>query len=62
MPKPLVYSETVLVRLTPEQDRTLEWMASITNRSKSECVRWFINQGTQVFGLFRELEEIDVSG
>lgn len=58
MAKPLVYSASVLVRLTAEQHATLDWLAEMTDKSKSEWVRWFIDQGTAVFGLVREMEEI----
>lgn len=56
--RPLQYPERFLVQLTSEQRRTLRWLAETTGKSQSEWVRWFIDQGTEVFGLMREMEEV----
>jgi hypothetical protein len=56
--RPLQFPERFLVQLTTEQRATLRWLAEMTGKSQSEWVRWFIDQGTGVFGLMREMEEI----
>ncbi len=56
--RPLQFPERFLVQLTTEQRETLRWLAEITGKSQSEWVRWFIDQGTEVFGLVREMDSL----